>query len=202
MQCISCPPKINSLRRRRSPRSGRGFLAVTAHFMRFNVLGTCSVPGRTKGEICLTPAALKANARVENGQGDDSEYNHGAFEDHICDFIVGQLAVKALFQFRHTEARSYKDEDCGSKEGFKKKERVSEQPSSQRVELFGGEGKHTKLESLENGGVAHFSVRGVKAGFVAVGGETKIGAKAYEEEERSDLEGQTSNHDINASLLR
>lgn len=71
-----------------------------------------------------------------------------------------------------------------------------------RVELFLGEGEHTQLESLENGGVAHSSVRWVKAGFFAVGGETEIGAKAHKEEERNDLEGQTSNHDINASLLR
>lgn len=137
--------------------------------MRFNVLGTCSVLGRTNGEICLMPAALEASARVENRQGDDSEDNHGAFEDHKCDFIVGQFAVKALFQFCHTEARSHKDEDCGSKEGFKKKEKVSEHPSGQRADLLGGEGKHTNLKSLENGGVAHFSVRGVKAGFFAVG---------------------------------
>lgn len=85
--------------------------------MRFSVLGTCSVLGRTNGEICLMPAALKAGARVENGQGDDGEDNHGAFEDHKCDFIVSQFAVKALLQFCHSEARPHKDEDCGSKEG-------------------------------------------------------------------------------------
>lgn len=48
-----------------------------------------------------------------------------------------------------------------------------------RVELFRRGRKEiiTQLESLENGGVAHFSVRGVKVGFFAVGGETEIGAK-------------------------
>lgn len=57
--------------------------------MRFKVLGTCSVLRRTNGEICLTPTALKANARVEDGQRDDGEDNHGAFQDHKCDFLVG-----------------------------------------------------------------------------------------------------------------
>lgn len=50
------------------------------------------------------PDALKTNARVENGQGGEGENNHGAFEDHECDFLVGQLAVKALLEFCHTEA--------------------------------------------------------------------------------------------------
>lgn len=68
MQCISCPQN-KILNRWRGPRSGRGwFLAIFAHFMRFSVLGTCSVLGRTNGEICLEPATLKACARVEYAQ--------------------------------------------------------------------------------------------------------------------------------------
>lgn len=45
-------------------------------------------------------------------------------------------------------------------------------------------------------------MRGVKAGLFAVSGVAEIGAKAHEEEERKDLEGQAGNHGIDARLLR
>ena len=60
-------------------------------------------------KICRVPSRLEAHARMEYRKTDDSDANHGSFEDHICDFLIGQLAMKPLTQLANSKAASRKD---------------------------------------------------------------------------------------------
>ena len=49
-----------------------------------------------------------------NGECNSSDRNHGSFKDHVCDFVVGEMAVKSLGKFSDSEDGADVDcEGCG-----------------------------------------------------------------------------------------
>lgn len=73
-------------------------------------IGEQLVPGSTDFEIRLPPAALKGHAWVQNGQRNDGQKNHHAFEDHEADLLVCQFAVEPFLELGDSVAGSDEDE--------------------------------------------------------------------------------------------
>ena len=53
-------------------------------------------------EVCLRPMTCKRNSRMEGRQREHGNDDHGTFEDHEGDFLVGEGAVETLAEFRDT----------------------------------------------------------------------------------------------------
>jgi hypothetical protein len=57
------------------------------------------------------PRVAQNNARVHHREDAHGQNDHGAFEDHEGDFLVGQFPVEAFLQFGYAEGGSHEDED-------------------------------------------------------------------------------------------
>ena len=67
-------------------------------------------------EVRVCPMTRKRNSRMEDRQGEHGNHDHGTFEDHKGDFLVGERAVEALAEFRNTVDRTDKDGEGGDSE--------------------------------------------------------------------------------------
>lgn len=83
---------------------GRGLLLLDG------AIGEQLVPGSTDFEIRLVPAALEGHAWVQNGQRNDGQKNHHAFEDHEADLLVCESAVETFLELGDSVAGSNEDE--------------------------------------------------------------------------------------------
>lgn len=54
-----------------------------------------------------------------DGQDEDGQDDHCAFEDHEGDFLVGEGAVEALLEFGDSETGADEDEERGGGEGWR-----------------------------------------------------------------------------------
>ena len=67
-------------------------------------------------EVCVCPVTCKRNSRMEDRQGEHGNHDHGTFEDHKGDFLVGEGAVEALAEFRNTVDRTDENGEGGESE--------------------------------------------------------------------------------------
>lgn len=67
-------------------------------------------------EVRLVPLSGKGDSRVERCQAKAGDDNHGALEDHECDFLVCECAVESLVEFCGTEDGTHEDGDGGGGE--------------------------------------------------------------------------------------
>lgn len=77
----------------------------------YHTIGEHPILGSTDFEICLVPAALEGHARVQDGQRNEGEKDHHAFEDHEANFLVCEFTIKASFELGDTVAGSDEDEE-------------------------------------------------------------------------------------------
>lgn len=67
-------------------------------------------------EVRLVPLSAEGDARVESCQAKACDDDHGALEDHECDFLVCECAVESLVEFCGTEDGTHEDGDGGDGE--------------------------------------------------------------------------------------
>jgi hypothetical protein len=86
---------------------------ITCHLPRWHsrLLETLLLNG-TELEVRLVPLSAEGDTWVKHGQTDASDYDHGALEDHECDFVVCECPVKTLVEFRSAEDGAYEDGHC------------------------------------------------------------------------------------------
>lgn len=69
-------------------------------------------------KVPLVPLAAEADAGMEHGKRDAGDDDHGALEDHECDFVVCELAVEALGQLGSAEDGTHEDGDGSDGEAW------------------------------------------------------------------------------------
>lgn len=69
-------------------------------------------------EVPLVPLSAEADTWVEQGQADAGDDDHGALEDHECDFLVCERAVETLVEFCRAEDGAHEDGDGGDGEAW------------------------------------------------------------------------------------
>ena len=62
-------------------------------------------------DVRRAPGSPKDESRVGDRQCGGSNYDHGAFQHHECNLIVGEGALEAALEFGHAETGSNVDGD-------------------------------------------------------------------------------------------
>ena len=68
----------------------------------------------TEPEVSFVPPSTEDKSWVEDSKGNDSDADHGGFEDHVGDFLVGNVAAESLRQLGNTVDGSDEDGNNGS----------------------------------------------------------------------------------------
>lgn len=69
-------------------------------------------------KVPLVPLSAEGYTRVEHGQTNAGDDDHGTLEDHECDFLVCERAVETLVEFCRAEYGSHEDGNGGDSEAW------------------------------------------------------------------------------------
>lgn len=89
------------------------------------LLAVCHLPRRcllllqlAELEVPLVPLSAEGDTRVEQGEADTGDDDHGALEDHKCDFIVCERSVETLVELYGAEDGAHEDGYGGDGEAW------------------------------------------------------------------------------------